>query len=275
MRCTVCSSQSRLRYRHPEADLYRCTACGHCFADQASLHAPVDYGGTYGDVEHRNWFQNPNLKLFGFIERQIRDVRAGRSPSVLDVGCGRGAFLAYLRERNPGWRLTGIELSSFEPPPDTELLVGDFIEIQPTAQFDAVVSLAVIEHVVDPHAFVEQTRQWCSPGGRIVLMTLNERSVLYDASRALRRVGMDAPFTQLYSTHHLNHFNKTSLMDLLDQHGLTVERRFDCHIPAAAIDFPERGGVSDTINRAGAVACFAVGRVVRRCYLQTVVARLV
>jgi 2-polyprenyl-3-methyl-5-hydroxy-6-metoxy-1,4-benzoquinol methylase len=271
--CTVCASPSGLSYRHPEADLYRCHACGHCFADQSSLTTAVDYGTTYGDVEHRNWFENPNYKLFEFIERQVVSAGGGRSPTVLDVGCGRGAFLGYLRDRHPEWSLTGVELSAFEPPPEVELLVGDFLEVESSRSFDAVVSLAVVEHVTDPHAFVQKAWDFCAPGGRVILMTLNEQSVLYDASRVLRRARIEGPFTQLYSTHHLNHFNKDSLQTLLEMHGMEVERRYDCHIPAAAIDFPPRGALVDRIQRAGAVGCFAAGRVVRRCYLQTVVGR--
>jgi hypothetical protein len=44
-------------------------------------------------------------------------------------------------------------------------------------------------------------------------MTLNEQSTLYDTARLLRRM--------LYSSHHLNHFDKASFATLPRQHGLT------------------------------------------------------
>src|SRR5690606_20965869 len=119
-------------------------------ADRASLRTPVTYDEAYGDEAHKNWFNNPNLRLFEYVERQIRS-RQGRR--VLDVGCGRGAFLGFLAERHPDWQLTGIEVTAFEPPPGVELVVGDFDEVELTEPFDVVVSLAVVEHVPDPRSF--------------------------------------------------------------------------------------------------------------------------
>jgi SAM-dependent methyltransferase len=257
-------------YRHPEADLYRCRACDHCFADTSSISELIGYDSGYGDDDHRNWFENPNLRLFRFVDRVLSD---NEIRSVLDVGCGRAQLLEYLHERHPDWKLTGIEMTPFEPPSGTDLVFGDFSELDFDARFDAIVSLAVIEHTTDPHAFVEKAIACCRPGGLIVLMTLNERSTLYDTSRLLNRMGLSGPFDQLYSRHHLNHFNTRSFAALLRAHGLAIEARFDHHIPAAAIDFEPRGAVEDAVLRVGAMTCFAIGWLVRRCYLQTVVIR--
>src|SRR5690606_467683 len=122
--------------------------------------------------------------------------RLGTAPvrSVLDVGCGRGAFLAYLHEQRPGLQLAGIEVAEFEPPPGIELIVADFESTDLGRRFDAVVSLAVIEHVTDPHKFMRRVLECCQPGGQVVLMTLNEQSILYDTSRVLRRAGITGPF---------------------------------------------------------------------------------
>jgi 2-polyprenyl-3-methyl-5-hydroxy-6-metoxy-1,4-benzoquinol methylase len=91
---------------------------------------------------------------------------------VLDVGCGSGALTSELppprylgveidplslqlaRQRHPGYRFAG-ELPSAEE------------------KFDTVVSLAVIEHVADPAAFLGElaARLGDSPGARIVIST--------------------------------------------------------------------------------------------------------
>jgi 2-polyprenyl-3-methyl-5-hydroxy-6-metoxy-1,4-benzoquinol methylase len=268
--CPICGAPSASYYAHPEADLYQCTACGHAFADQRSLRAPVAYDESYGDEDHKNWFENPNTRLFEFIDRAL-----GSEPdqSVLDVGCGRGSFLGFLAPRHPDWRLTGLEVTSFTPPPGMALVVGDFVDTEFATPFDATVSLAVIEHVVDPHRFVQKAIEVTRPAGLVILMTINTDSVLYASSRVLRRAGVVGPFEQLYSSHHLNHFNRASFADLVERNGLRVEGRFDCHIPASAIDFPPRGAVVDAVRKVGALGTFAVGEVLRRCYLQTLVAR--
>lgn len=267
--CTVCTAPSRLAYHHPEADVYRCSDCGHCFSDVNSIREQEGYGETYHEDTHKNWMENPNLKLFAWLESQIR--KSGSQASVLDIGCGRAQFLGYLAQRNPQFRLTGIELDKFSPPAGVTMLTGDFLTMNFDERFDYVVSQAVIEHVADVGAFVDRAIELTHPGGRLMVMTLNEQSVLYGVARMLRALGLRGPFNQLYSKHHLNHFSKVSLARLLTDRGLTIEQRYDHHIPLAAIDFPQQNRLADTVRKLGAQTCFAVGKLTRRCYLQTIV----
>ena len=56
-----------------------------------------EYTPEYYEETHRNWFANPNFALFRWIEHQLpAEIR-----SVLDVGCGRGDFLKFLRRQRP------------------------------------------------------------------------------------------------------------------------------------------------------------------------------
>ncbi len=267
--CTVCASASYFAYPHPEADIYRCGTCGHCFSDANSIREHEGYGEQYHADAHRNWMENPNLKLFGWLESEIR--RAGDRCSVLDIGCGRAQFLQHLARRNPGFRLTGIELDPFPAPQGVRMLTGDFLQMEFGEQFDCVVSQAVIEHVADVGQFVDRAIELCRPGGRLMLMTLNEQSVLYSVARLLRRLGWHGPFDQLYSKHHLNHFSKNSLRRLLTDRGIRMERRYDHHIPLKAVDFPQQNPMIDGVRKLGVQACFGLGELTRRCYLQTVV----
>ena len=269
--CAVCVARSRLAFRHPEADIYRCTDCGHCFSDVDSVRQQEAYGAVYHEDAHKNWMENPNLKLFAWLETQIRQM--GKEVSVLDVGCGRAQFLGYLAQRNPGFRLTGVELDEFAAPAGVTMRTGDFLTLSFPEPFDCVVSQAVIEHVPDVHAFAARAIELTKPGGAIMVMTLNEQSVLYGVARLLRQLGLTGPFNQLYSKHHLNHFTKTSLERLFTDQGVKIERRYDHHIPIAAIDFPEKNWLADTVRKLGAQACFALGELTQRCYLQTIVVR--
>jgi 2-polyprenyl-3-methyl-5-hydroxy-6-metoxy-1,4-benzoquinol methylase len=213
--------------------------------------------------------ENPNLKLFGWLETQVR--KCGSQASVLDIGCGRAQFLGYLAQRNPQLRLTGIELDQFPAPAGVTMLTGDFLTMNIEQRFDCVVSQAVIEHVADVGTFVDRAIQLTKPGGRIMVMTLNEQSVLYGVARLLRATGLPGPFDQLYSKHHLNHFTKVSLARLLTDRGVKIEQRYDHHIPLAAIDFPRQNPLADSVRKLGAQLCFALGELTQHCYLQSVV----
>jgi 2-polyprenyl-3-methyl-5-hydroxy-6-metoxy-1,4-benzoquinol methylase len=271
--CPLCGSGTREDVAHPEAPLRRCGSCDHCFADLELLDHRETYDESYGDDDHQNWFENPNLELFWRISSVIGDD----ARSVIDLGCGRAQFLSCLHSHTKvdgDRRLVGVEQTTFVPPDGVEIVHSPFDEWSTTERFDAVVSLAVIEHVDDPVDFLRRASELAEPGGRVVIMTLNDRSLLYLASRVLRRFGITGPFDQLYSRHHLHHFNKSSLLAAFAAVDLEVETRWDHNIPAAAVDFPSQGAIVDGVRLLGVRSLFLLGRLTRRCYLQTVVARV-
>lgn len=271
-RCPICRGVASRAEPHPEVDLFRCEECDHCFADLETMDRREVYDLAYGDEHHRNWFENPNTDLFEHLRGLLV---ADGSTRVLDMGCGRGDFLAHLARRHPTWELVGVEQTPFDPPDGVEVRTGDVDSVLAgdVSSFDAVVTLAVIEHVDDPLAFLDLATRVCRPGGLIVVMTLNDRSTLYGAARLLRGFGVSGPFEQLYSRHHLHHFNRRSLETAFEQAGIPVIRRHDHNIPMAAVDFPSAGAIADAVRRAGVRGCFAIGRATGACYLQTLVGR--
>lgn len=267
--CTVCGTQAALEVRHRDADLYRCAACDHCFSDLASLRATEEYRDDYYELTHRNWFEHPHIWLFEAIRSRLAAL--GRAPSVLDIGCGRGDFLRWLRRAEPDWVLTGIDLAPNEPAPGITFLQGDVLASPLAERFDAVVNLAVIEHVVDIHRFVTILRSHCKPGGAVVIMTINDRSMLYRAGRMLRRIGLRGAFDRLYDRHHLNHFNVRSLRRLVELDGLAVRETILHNTPMNAVDLPPAGRLTTAVWRAGVWTAFATGTLSGQTFLQTII----
>jgi SAM-dependent methyltransferase len=104
--------------------------------------------GAWGDLQH-----------FGPVHRHIRDdlIRVVTSltiHSVLDAGCGSGDNLAALAALDR-YQLTGTDISSEalaiakRRVPSAQLATLDLERGALTDQFDLVVSIQVIEHLVD------------------------------------------------------------------------------------------------------------------------------
>jgi 2-polyprenyl-3-methyl-5-hydroxy-6-metoxy-1,4-benzoquinol methylase len=270
-RCTVCCNPSRLERTLADIDLYRCPNCDHCFTDAESLNISEEYCHEYYAEKHRNWFNNPNKALFQLIADQV----AGLAPdaAVLDVGCGKGALLSYLRDRNPRLDLTGIDFSENVAATGITFIKDDFLQHDFVRKFDLVTSLAVIEHVVDIHGFVRRLMELCTPEGYIVIMTLNDRGMLYRVARALAHLGYIGPLVRLYERHHVNHFNRSSLRQLTEINGLTVMKSISHNVPLAAVDFGSDSTLAATLMRTGVWVTFMLGSMTGDAYLQTLVCR--
>ena len=242
--CPICHDVAHLAAKHPEADIFRCGSCTHVFSDPDSMPIQEAYDEAYFYETHRRWFEHPNISLF----REISDMIPLGS-SVLDVGCGRGDLLKYLRIKRPDLRLTGVDYS----PNNSEgirYLQGDVLTLEIAEKFDVVIALAAIEHVPNCVAFARRLHELATPGGSVVVMTINESSLLYGVARAGRAMGIDLAFNRLYSRHHLHHFNRQSLCQVLESNGLKVAKQIMHNAPVRAMDLPVRNSVFEAVLRA-------------------------
>lgn len=114
--------------------------------------------------------------------RQIQSMYLCGRPvgRVLDVGCGQGRFLHYMRQA--GWVVEGVE-----PDPKAAKVarsrygitvhVGDLRSARYSENsFDAVTMNHVIEHVHDPTMLLQECRRILKPEGILVSITPNTRS---------------------------------------------------------------------------------------------------
>lgn len=267
--CPVCGTRCSLEKKCSDIALYRCPDCDHCFSNVKSLNSVEEYNSDYYEVEHRNWFENPNLGLFNNISEFISKNK--NDGTMLEIGCGKGDFLKFIKKNNPDMSLTGIDLSLNESVAGIEFIQGNVLTTNFNKKYDYVVSLAVIEHVEDIQAFIKIMKKLCSDNGWIIIMTLNDRSILYETARFFYRFGYTAPFERLYSKHHLNHFNVRSIRRLIQCNGLSLIKIILHNIPLAAVDFPPTFFLKNIILRTGVLVTFLLGYLFKRTYLQTVI----
>jgi SAM-dependent methyltransferase len=89
-----------------------------------------------------------------------------RQARILEVGCGNGLFVDYLREHG------------FESVRGYDAFVPRFADEGWRAEsFDAILSYGVIEHVVDPRAFLSEQLARMEPGGLLSVCTPNAAEI--------------------------------------------------------------------------------------------------
>ena len=220
--CPICGTKSSFLPLDIGVNLYRCPTCDHCFTNVSALEEMEQYEGDYYDDKHSNWFENPNFKLFEEISKTFNELKP--NAKVLDVGCGKLDLLRYLRPRHSGFDLSGIDFTTNEDVPNINFSTGDMFDLNEEKKFDAIVSLAVIEHVEDVVAFVGKFHRLINSGGIVVLMTVDDSSLLYSLSRLFARFGFNSAAERLYERHHINHFNQKSLRYLMESNGFNIDR---------------------------------------------------
>lgn len=267
--CPVCGAHAHFENKHPETDLYRCGTCSHCFSRNYSASDEEVYDDDYFYETHRNWFENPNLPLFDWIVQALR--QAGPLKSVCDVGCGKGALLRYFARQDSEVELVGIDLTDNDPDPRITYIQADFLATQFDRTFDVVCSNNVIEHIPDCQTHVAALRDLCNADGRVVIMTINESSLVYLVARLLNRIGMSSAFQRLYSVHHKHHFSVRSLEALMEKNGMSVSIRRTHNLPMRSMDIPGATAVHRAVNKVILMGLFAMSHVVGGPLSQTII----
>ena len=159
--------------------------------------------------------------------------------SYLDAGCGDGRFLAALPALGPvPSRVVGVDIA--ESILDTARRAAAAVELVPElvranlerlplgdAEFDLVVSIQVVEHVLDPAAAIRELARVLRPGGVLLLTTDNRRAYVTRTLNGPRWLvasvlGKRNSRVRLRFPHAS--FTRGELVDLLRGAGLEVER---------------------------------------------------
>jgi SAM-dependent methyltransferase len=194
--------------------LYTCSCCGF-----GQFHPILP--GTEGFYEAISAADYYNADKWEFDVAASELLAAGAN-SVLDVGCGSGIFLEYLRKRIPDASLYGYELNGelldrlvekgFGVLPGDTALFGKAMEHLP--RFDAICMLQVLEHVGDPIEFLRTFLPLLRPGGRLIITTPNSEGPIRAFPRALTEV----------PPHHTTRWTERSFRALLSAQTLNVRR---------------------------------------------------
>lgn len=232
--CPLCgATESKCRFRARDFDqsseVFELLQCGNCglalttpFPDPAKMdqYYPEAYYGS-GDKKFSGAIESLTVwacKLRAkSILKETRRVRTGdQSKKVLDVGCGRGNLLRFLKEL--GCRCFGTERSNFPAetqPEGVEILTGSVTEGEFENEFfDAVTIWHVLEHLDDPFATLDEIARITRKEGVIAIAVPNFSSL---QSRWFR-----SDWFHLDLPRHLYHFNTDNLCYLLKDKGYSI-----------------------------------------------------
>jgi len=208
-----------------ERAIVQCISCGHCMARHAlplnNLYEESYVAATYGNRLRATYDRIMALPVeqsdnAGRVARLQWWLGDGRSRRVLDVGSGLGVFLA--RMKDAGWQGTALDpderaTSLARDVVGVEAVQADWMTAEVAAQsYNLVTFNKVLEHVVDPIAFLAKAKSVLSPGGFVYIEVPDGEAA-----------AADGPEREEFFIEHWHVFSPLSLLFLIQQSGFAIK----------------------------------------------------
>jgi len=168
--------------------------------------------------------ESQQLDYFGQRVKRITE-RLGKNPkNMLDIGAASGLFVRAARSL--GVNAEGIEISGWaceeaKTAHGIDLIKGDLVRdnLDLNTHYDVIVMNHVLEHLVEPLAYLDRVRTLLEPDGLLVIeipqQFINPIDLLYRLARYQR------PYN-LASVHHPYFYTVSSVLRLMEMSGFKV-----------------------------------------------------
>ena len=228
-----CSHKDSYVIQHIEGhDIFRCPDCD-------IVYTAVEKTANSTEIERKysTFYENKKGKATRFFAPMewlvtfFRFLRAFwiylifKPKSVLDIGCGRGYTLYFLKRYFKIDRVTGTQVSYPAFKCATEKIgpnvhLNDLLDIdfQDVKQYDVITLWHVLEHLENPDGYLDKIRELLSDNGTLFFQIPN----LSSWTRRMTGkywLSWDIPY-------HLYHFNLKGIERLLARHEFKVTHYF-------------------------------------------------
>jgi SAM-dependent methyltransferase len=246
--CPACDSPESINVgQHGGYALLECPRCRLGYSDPMTGGSEDFYKGhvVYQSDDPTSLDLERKAVRSEFNASFLKSLPAGAR--LLDVGCGRGAFVAFAREMNVDavgldFNASQIEIgkSQFGLGGSLHLLDlrrGGLVDLN-LGTFDVVSMFEVIEHVEGPRQLLEGASRVMRPGGMMLISCPNE-----DRIRVGPRIFVD------YPPHHLTRWRKQTLITLMGDLGFELVRfDFDCSVADLVWTFLVNGSAKRRVH---------------------------
>lgn len=216
MNCIICSNSA-----HQELfdGIVKCHGCGLVFFDQdlsedqiKKLYAERYFKGE----EYRDYEEDKNILQKNFKSRLKDILRYKKQGSLFEIGSAYGYFLELAKKK---FEVAGIDIT--EKPTafareklGLQIRTGNYLDHEILEKKDIFCMWDTIEHLKEPHKFVEKISGDIKSGGYLFLTTGDIESFVPKMQGQKWRL--------IHPPTHLFYFSRHTIQKLLEQNGFEV-----------------------------------------------------
>lgn len=220
-KCIVCQS------RHSDrayAGLMRCSSCGHVCADmnydELALKGLYAKGYFFGE-EYSDYLADRDAIQKNFNQRLkvlCSHIDIFRHKHLLEIGCAYGFFLEIARnsfETVKGFDITVEGIAYAAKQLKVDVTCADFLQHNFGARrFDVVCMWDTIEHLQNPHLYIEKIAGLTESGALIAITTGDIESFNACINKSRWRL--------IHPPTHLHYFSRKTLERMLQRYGFDI-----------------------------------------------------
>jgi ubiquinone/menaquinone biosynthesis C-methylase UbiE len=158
--------------------------------------------------------QATEYKARGTNPNRLKAIKSHAGKSILDVGCGSGAYVKALQGQ---YQMSGVDWFDYEnwktEPEHYSKINDSLLEKYKPGQFETVTCFETLEHLKDPLATLKEIHTICSKN---VILTVPN----CDITEGMKRSNLI--FSHWIDPTHIKFFNLQSITDLVKEAGFTV-----------------------------------------------------
>lgn len=231
LNCIICDCEDMFEIKDKLRDsndhkVFKCIKCGQV---QINPIPTIDEDRSYynNNSQAKTVFNSVNMKVMKLktaadVNRrfEIFKDRINKNMKLLEVGCGYGFFVEYLK--NKGYNIEGIEISNSRREygikelgceiHDINLLSKDVSDSQ-NEKYDTIFLFHVLEHISEPEKFLNNIKKMLKKEGTLIIEVPNLDDHMLLRSEEYRNF--------YFQRAHITYFDKLTLTNLMIKSGYT------------------------------------------------------
>jgi ubiquinone/menaquinone biosynthesis C-methylase UbiE len=170
-----------------------------------------DLLAKFEEIEDRHWWWEGRRRL---VADFLKNIYNNKPAAILDVGCGTGETISFVKKSRRKWRVWGIDnnptaIKYARSRGHKTIRLANAKKLPfGNNKFDAILVLDVLEHIKDPGKALLEMKRVLKPRGKILITS---PAMKYIWSR--HDVGQG----------HVTRFNREELRELAEKAGLKTE----------------------------------------------------